>query len=176
MASSEFDIHHINYIQLRQDIADRLAEIKAMSIELSQNITTDEDMALLVIPEFHERAAVIAKDIADMRLENQHAAAYINFSIDIMKKYNIRISLSNDSKPLHANIDGVIIHENQHLQATIESLKRDFSNEKIKSAKFEKEKKQFETLRENRIREIQSCQSELKQFIETLSSGAGAAI
>lgn len=160
---------------MRQDITDNLAEIKAMSIELSENITTHNDFLVYVIPEFQNRGCEISRAITQLRQENQQAAAYIDFSQEVMKKYNIRISVSTDSKPLHANIDGVIIHENQHLQATIESLKRDFSNEKIKSAKFEKEKKLAELARETRIAEITACQSELKTFIESLSV-AGAAI
>lgn len=169
MVSSELDTHHINYIKMRQDIADNLAEIKAMSTELSQNITTHNDFLVYVIPEFQDRGCEISRAITQLRLENQQAQSYTDFSQDIMKKYNIRISLSTGSKPLHANIDGVIIHENQHLQATIESLKRDFANEKIKSSAFERKKKEAEAARETRIVEIQSCQSELKKYIETLS-------
>lgn len=160
---------------MREDIKDRLSQIKAMSTELSQNVTTHNDFLVYVIPEFQDQACGISRAITQLRLENQQAAAYITFSQEVMTKYNIRVSMSTDNKPLHANIDGVLVHENQHLQATIESLKRDFANEKIKSAKFEKEKKLAELARENRIAEITACQSELKTFIESLSV-AGAAI
>jgi hypothetical protein len=166
------DISVIEFGKLREEMEDRIEHIKTISKEPGQHIMVDENMALSILPEFEPRAKEIWQEIRNLRHQNQNATAYMAFSLEVLKKYNIPINADRADQPHDSNLENVRIQENIKLHSLISHLKEDFQNEKINAATFEKTKKAHETAYAERISEVTKAKDELQKFIDSLSTGA----